>query len=417
MSQERKGCLEAWVPRGLLTREVDALAARVTAEGLCPLRICWQDGRLCSFELIDADVLSPKRLLLPRLAEPHAHLDKAFTWLEFPNLQGTYRGALVANRKEHQSRTFDQVRQRAERSLKLALKYGLRAIRSHIDSVGPATDSSWEALLDLQRQWQEWIDLQWVALVPIEYWSSQEGQQLAARVADVGGLLGGVLVPPFDPGKTRDSLRQMLQLADRLGCGIDLHIDESQSHPAAGLKQLLLVLDCMSITVPITCGHLSSMGLLSPGAMRRLADRMAHHRLNVVSLPLTNGWLLAKQPRRTPVERPLTPIHQLQLAGVTVAVGGDNVQDPWFPAGNFDPLALMAFSLPLAHLAPWQRLGLAPFTTAAAKVMNLSWDGTLQPGSPASLLLLEAGSWAEALAAPPHRQVIVDGNLLQDLDQ
>ncbi|MEC7382729.1 MAG: cytosine deaminase, partial [Cyanobacteriota bacterium] len=66
MSQERKGCLEAWVPRGLLTREVDVLSARVTAEGLCPLRICWQDGRLCSFELIDADVFSPKRLLLPR---------------------------------------------------------------------------------------------------------------------------------------------------------------------------------------------------------------------------------------------------------------------------------------------------------------------------------------------------------------
>ncbi|MED5468940.1 MAG: amidohydrolase family protein [Cyanobacteriota bacterium] len=417
MSQERKGCLEAWVPRGLLTREVDVLSARVTAEGLCPLRICWQDGRLCSFELIDADVLSPKRLLLPRLAEPHAHLDKAFTWLEFLNLQGTYGGAMVANCKERQSRTLIGVRQRAERSLKLALSHGLRAMRSHVDSLGPATDSSWEALLDLQRQWQEWMELQWVALVPIEHWSTREGDQLAGRVAAVGGLLGGVVVPPFDPGKTRDSLRQMLQLADRLGCGIDLHIDESQSHPAAGLKQLLLVLDRMSITVPITCSHASSMGLLPPGAVRRLADRMAHHRLNVVSLPLTNGWLLSKQPRRTPVERPLTPIHQLQLAGVTVAVGGDNVQDPWFPAGNFDPLTLMAFSLPLAHLAPWQRLGLAPFTTAAAKVMNLSWDGTLQPGSPANLLLLEAGSWAEALAAPPRRQVIVDGNWRQDLDQ
>ncbi|KZR82357.1 Cytosine deaminase [Prochlorococcus marinus str. MIT 1342] len=416
MSQERKGCLEAWVPRVLLTREVDVLSARVTAEGLCPLRICWQDGRLCSFELIDADVLSPKRLLLPRLAEPHAHLDKAFTWLEFPNLQGTYGGAMVANFKERQSRTLIGVRQRAERSLKLALRHGLRAMRSHVDSLGPATDSSWEALLDLQRQWQEWMELQWVALVPIEHWSTREGDQLAGRVAAVGGLLGGVVVPPFDPGKTRDSLRQMLQLADRLGCGIDLHIDESQSHPAAGLKQLLLVLDRMSITVPITCSHASSMGLLPPGAVRRLADRMAHHRLNVVSLPLTNGWLLSKQPRRTPVERPLAPIYQLQLAGVTVAVGGDNVQDPWFPVGNFDPLALMAFSLPLAHLAPWQRLGLAPFTTAAARVMNLSWEGTLQPGSPANLLLLEAGSWAEALAVPPRRQVIVDGNWLQDLD-
>jgi len=114
------------------------------------------------------------------------------------------------------------------------------------------------------------------------------------------------------------------------------------------------------------------------------------------------------------VKRPLAPIRQMQLAGITVAVGGDNVQDPWFPAGNFDPLALMAFSLPLAHLAPWQRLGLAPFTTAAARLMNLAWDGTFQPGSPASLILLEASSWAEALATPPRRRVLVDGNWLDE---
>lgn len=407
------GCLEAWVPRGLLTRAGDVLSARVSAEGLSPVRIYWQEGRLRSLEPIDAD-FSPSRLVLPRLTEPHVHLDKAFTWLQAPNLQGTYGGALAANLQEHQERTANAVRQRVEKALQLALRHGLRAMRSHVDSLGPGADCSWEVLLDMQCQWQASMELQWVALVPIEHWSTSAGHQLATRVADVGGLLGGVLVPPFCRSELRGSLRQMLQLADQCGCGVDIHIDESQSHPAAGLKQLLQVLDRMTITVPITCSHLSSMGLLPPEALRRLVDRLAQHRINVVALPLTNGWLLAKQPRRTPVKRPLAPIRQMQLAGITVAVGGDNVQDPWFPAGNFDPLALMAFSLPLAHLAPWQRLGLAPFTTAAARLMNLAWDGTFQPGSPASLILLEASSWAEALATPPRRRVLVDGNWLDE---
>ena len=83
--------------------------------------------------------------------------------------------------------------------------------------------------------------------------------------------------------------------------------------------------------------------------------------------------------------------------------------DPWFPAGDFDPLALMAMSLPLAQLAPWQRLGLAPFTTASAEVMELDWDGVIRAGAPAELVVLQAGSWSEALRTPPQRRVLIDG--------
>ena len=46
----------------------------------------------------------------------------------------------------------------------------------------------------------------------------------------------------------------------------------------------------------------------------------------------------------------------------------------------------------LLLLAPaWQRQGLAPFTTAAARVMGLDWDGVLRPGCPADLVVLEQG--------------------------
>ena len=143
--------------------------------------------------------------------------------------------------------------------------------------------------------------------------------------------------------------------------------------------------------------------------LKRVIARMAAHNLQVVALPLTNGWLLGRQAGRSPLVRPLAPILQLQQGGVRVAVGGDNVQDPWFPGGNFDPLTLMSQSLPLAQLAPWDRLGLMPFTTEAARLLQLPWDGNLEPGAPADLLILQASTWSEAFSQPPGRSLVVGG--------
>ena len=109
----------------------------------------------------------------------------------------------------------------------------------------------------------------------------------------------------------------------------------------------------------MTCSHASSLALLRDGALRRLADRMARQNLQVVALPLTNGWLLGVKATPPPAS-PVGTDPAVAERGVRVAVGGDNVQDPWFPGGQLDPLALMAMSLPLAQLAPWDDHGLSP---------------------------------------------------------
>ncbi|WP_225322982.1 hypothetical protein [Synechococcus sp. RSCCF101] len=83
---------------------------------------------------------------------------------------------------------------------------------------------------------------------------------------------------------------------------------------------------------------------MSDRACGRLAQRLEALGIAVVALPLTNLWLLGRRPGRTPVRRPLAPIAQLQEAGVTVAVASDNVQDPWFPGGDLDPIELLRFS-------------------------------------------------------------------------
>ena len=380
-------------------------------EGLLSLRLHWCDGVITAMEAIEAN--PSHRLAITPLVDAHVHLDKAFSWEQFPNLAGTMQGALAANWREGEQRSAEQVFQRGSRALEQAWRYGLRALRSHVDSGSACGQPSWEALLQLQKQWRGRIDLQLVALAPLPFWSQPEGELLARQWAASGGLLGGVIGPPFvDSNRDGESLQRLLQLAADLGCGIDLHIDESVEAPAAGLQLLLRQLDRWHPGVPITCSHASSLALLPEGRARRLAQRMQRHRLAVVALPTTNFWLLGRPKEQQMARRPSAPVRLLQQEGVAVAIGADNVQDPWYPGGDFDPLELLRLAFRAFHTPPWQRQGLMPFTTIPSALMNLAWDGVLRVGGPADLLLTSATSWSDVLARPPQRRVLRQGQWL-----
>ena len=73
-------------------------------------------------------------------------------------------------------------------------------------------------------------------------------------------------------------------------------------------------------------------------------------------------------------------------------------------------MALLAASIPLTQLLPWQRLGLAPFTTAPPAILQLEWDGVLRAGAPADLISMEGQGWSDLICCAPQRQVLVDGH-------
>ena len=64
---------------------------------------------------------------------------------------------------------------------------------------------TWQELHRLQKRWKPFIELQFVALVPLEHWSTEEGGLFASQVSEMGGLLGGVLVPPFQKKEAKNS--------------------------------------------------------------------------------------------------------------------------------------------------------------------------------------------------------------------
>jgi len=405
------GTAEVLIPRSLcLIEDIDNLS--IDEENLCSVSISWKDGFVSELTPLKNKVTKPKNILFPRFVETHSHFDKSFTWQDFPNLESNYEGALSKNLKEHKTRTTDKVLERVEKSLKLAIKNGYRAIRSHIDTYKSQSINIWIELFKLQKKFSSELNIQFVALVPLDLWDTSNAEELAKIFSSHGGLLGGVIVPPFNKKDTSKFLAKMLLLANKYKLEIDLHIDESIIDPGAGIKVLLETIEKLKIKgIPITCSHLSSLISLSNREILNLGEKMAEKNIKVIALPLTNFWLLNRSNKTTSLKRPVAPIKQLQKSHVDVSLGSDNVQDPWYPFGNFDPFYMLSCSIPMLQLNPWERMTLSSIFLAPSRLLNLKWDGLIKKGCPADFVILDAQRWADVFSTTLNRKVYIKGDL------
>lgn len=134
------------------------------------MRLRWQEGRLQEALPLPDTISRPRLLVFPAFCEPHAHLDKTpYTRPEHPNLESTmagpapfrptWRGTISARRRLWLIEPPEPWTWRGVG--------GLRAIRSHVDSLGLGAPASWEALCELRRQWRDRITIQLVAMVPL----------------------------------------------------------------------------------------------------------------------------------------------------------------------------------------------------------------------------------------------------------
>ena len=117
---QKSGRVDVLVPRCLIGNGKDVLGASIDAEGLSSIQIEWRDGTITSIKGLKETSKVPEEILLPRFAEPHAHIDKAFSWSRSSNLKGIYQEALAANLSEYELRSKDELIFSVEKSLNLA---------------------------------------------------------------------------------------------------------------------------------------------------------------------------------------------------------------------------------------------------------------------------------------------------------
>ena len=353
-------------------------------------------------------------LVLPSMVEPHAHLDKALTAETVPNHTNDLTGAINAwiTASEAGAFTYDDVFERASKAMELLLLSGVTTVRTHVNVSSGTTNLL--AVRDAASHLSDLIDVQIVAL-PSNPMTGAEGQinrsALDAAIEIGVDLLGGC--PHLDPDSA-GLISHSLDVATAAGIGLDLHVDEMLDPSVLTLRNLARQVIDKSFEYPVTASHCVTLGMQDINVQESVAQEVAEAKISVITLPQTNLFLQGRQhPTATP--RGLTPITVLRDAGVTVAAGADNVQDPFNLVGRSDPLETASLLVMAGHQTPTEAYQLVSENPRSVLGIHPS---KIHTGSIADLVAIDTPSVRSAIAdAPFSRRVYRHGLLVASTDQ
>ena len=352
-------------------------------------------------------------IALPRFVECHTHLDKGHIWPRRRNPDGTFMGALqnvMADRDANWS--AKDVRARMEFALKCAFAHGTRAVRTHIDSLGPQIGISWSVFAETRAAWAGRVELQASPLFGIDSAMSPEHMRdvLAAVKAYGTGILGAVtyMGPNLAPG-----LDILFRAASEHGLDLDFHVDETNDPAALSLEAVADAALAFRFQGRILVGHCCSLALQTPANEARVIEKVVRAGIGVVSLPMCNMYLQDRTAGRTPRWRGVTLLHELKAAGVRVMVSSDNTRDPFYAYGDLDPVEVLREATRILQLDHGDADWWSSMTTAPAAQMRLTEAPVLAAGAPADLVLTRARSLTEFFSRPQaDRTVLMQGKAI-----
>lgn len=349
------------------------------------------------------------KLVVPGLVDMHQHLDKSRTRRMVRNPAGTLDGALAGYAAFAPSVTREDMIARAARTLEACLAYGTVAVRSHTN-VDPQTQvRGVEAMVELRERYADRMTLQVVAHVTSGAARMREAAKswLEQAIAAGANVLGGVPAISDDPIAFLD---MMFGLADRHGLPLDLHIDEHLDPNVLLFEPLAERTEALGLQGRVVASHASALSALTPAAAGRIIERLARAGIAVVTLPAANLFLQGRD-KDALSPRGLTRVAELVAAGVPVAAGSDNIQDPFVPTGSGDLLEIARWTLLAGHLGLNDlTMAFDMVSRAPARIMGLGADWGIRPGARAALLITDAEDPDDLVASGSLARTVLVGS-------
>lgn len=396
-----------------LIRNVTDASGRTIDVHLSAGRIAAVGANLAVDSSVVADAFDGRGwIVLPALAEPHAHLDKALTAHKVPNPKGDLMGAIEAWIGAAGRGVFglEEMTERAVAALTKLVASGVTLVRTHVN-VGESDSDLMHlrAIHAARRAMEHLVDVQIVALMhsPLSGADGAGNRKALAAALEFGvDLVGGC---PHLEADGPGMIDVALSAAADAGVGVDLHVDETLDPNMLTLRDLATAVIDRGFTSPVAASHCVSLSMQPLGVQREVAARVAEAGVAIVPLPQTNLFLQGWD-HNTAMPRGITSIDVLREAGVVVAAGGDNVQDPFNPVGRSDPLETAALLVMAAHQMP--NVAYDMVSNDVRRVLGRSVID-IAPGAPADLLLVRSRSIRETIAdAPVDRRVYRAGRLV-----
>ncbi len=375
----------------------DGLIAWIGPTGRCPLTT-------------SKNISLSGHVVTTSFVEPHAHLDKAFLADRISNPSGDLMGAIRGLEAVRPTITHNDIVERAMRAVHLMSLNGVTSIRTHADTTISGGLSSVRALLEVKNKCSDFMDVQVAMLLewPITGVAGKEHRALARDAISAGiDVVGGCPHLDLDP---QGAVEFLLNLAVEAGLPLDLHADENMRSDSSDLEHLADIAIRDNLSHQMNASHCVALSTKSEADIDRIAAKVSAAGITVTALPQTNLFLQERGISTNPA-RAITPIHRLQQAGVIVAAGADNLQDPFNLVGRGDPLEIGSLLMVSAHVTAATAIQLV--SSHAHHVVH-GVASCLAVGEPATFVATLAANLRESIAMGPPDRIVVYGGVVID---
>ncbi|ELY2621624.1 cytosine deaminase [Cronobacter malonaticus] len=340
----------------------------------------------------EGDLDAQDGLVIPPLVEPHIHLDATLTAGEPEwNMSGTLFEGIERWGQRKATITHEDTKRRAHATIGMLRDHGIQHVRTHVDVTDP-TLAALKAMLEVKEEARHLIDLQIVAFPQEGIESFPQGRALMEQAVEMGAdVVGGI--PHFENTREQgvSSVKFLMELAERTGCLVDVHCDETDDAQSRFLEVLAEETRVRGMGARVTASHTVAMGSYDNAYCSKLFRLLKRAGLSFVSCP-TESIHLQGRFDTWPKRRGVTRVAELDRAGLNVCFGQDSIKDPWYPLGNGNILRVLDAGLHICHMMGYEDLkrSLDFVTDNSARAMNLGDNYGLCEGRPANLVVLDA---------------------------
>ena len=363
-------------------------------------------------EIIDAE----RSLVTESLISPHIHLDKVLIGdIIEPNQSGTLWEAIQKTWAVKKDYSIDSISKRASQVIDTQIKYGVTHIRTHVDIDSIGNLIPLKGLMQIKKKYKNVIDLQIVAF-PQEGILKDEGTEELLRKAMENGadLIGGMPHNEYTPDESKKHIDVLFDIANEYNVDIDSHTDETDDPNSRTLQYLAARTIKSKYHNRVTVDHICALSAYNDYHAARIIDLMKLAEINVVTNPPTNMVLQGRLDTGTQ-RVGITRVKELLAAGINVTCGQDCINDPYYPFGSGDMLAVANLTAHAAKMTSQSEINTLydMITVNACKMMKIE-NHQIQEGFPADLIILHGiKNVHEAIRLlPPNRTVIRRGKIL-----
>ncbi|MSU02021.1 amidohydrolase family protein [Tissierella pigra] len=334
------------------------------------------------------------RIVINGFVDGHMHLDKALIGEKVINKSGTLYEAIEIMSKYKHSMTKEDVKERSKKILDLSFRNGTRFLRTHIDVDHKIQLKSIEALLELKEEYKELIDIQIVAFPQDGIIKNSKSYFYLEEALKMGAdIVGGI------PAIEEDSIKHMnmiFDLAMKYDVDIDMHIDETDDASSLIINDLAKLTIANGYIGRVTAGHCCSLAANEEEIILPIVELIKKAKINIISLPSTNLYLQGRGDKIN-IRRGIAPVKYLLDHDIPVAIGSDNIRDPFNPFGNGNLLEEILIAAHGCHMGGEKDLNKLFDMVSIIPGEALKFQYNIKEGNKANFIVIDAKTKADSI--------------------